>query len=151
MKDNNPLQHIPRSNGNVTALERLKMIQAQFKARWVGINTEFTGRPGTSLMCNETRNFPMTQQEHEEILRNERFQRIFDTLRNIENDMPLLLVNTNERTRSGSNFFNGKNAMNKSGREDNKDQGLSSYLYIAPPSNTLNQIVKIKPINKQQL
>ena len=81
-------------------------------------------------------------------MRNERFQRIFDTLRNIENDMPLLLVNTNERTRSGSNFFNGKNAMNKSGREDNKDQGLSSYLYIAPPSNTLNQIVKIKPINK---
>ena len=87
----NPQQQIPKSNGNVSALERLKMIQAQFKSRWVGINTDFTGRPGTSLMCNAERNFPMTPQESEEFLRSDRFMRIFETLRNIENDMPLLI------------------------------------------------------------
>lgn len=42
------------------------MIQAQFKARWVGINTDYTGRPGTSLMCNTDRTFPMSKQEVEE-------------------------------------------------------------------------------------
>ena len=92
----------------MTALERLKMIQAQFRARWVGINVDFTGRPGTSTMCNAERKFPMTPQEHEERLRSERFSRIFETLRNIEADYPLLITNTTEKGRSQSNFFNSK-------------------------------------------
>ena len=116
---------MPRSNGNVTALERLKMIQAQFKARWVGINTEFTGRPGTSLMCNQDRSFPMTQQEQEEVVRSERFGRLFDTLRNIESDMPLLLANDHKvrlAGRSGSNFYNNgpKPGLAKGNSRDDK-------------------------------
>ena len=85
------------------------MIQAQYKSRWVGINTDYTGRPGTSLMCNTERNFPMTKQEKEEILRSERFSRIFDTLKNIETDYPLLVPTQNDRSapaRSGPNFHN---------------------------------------------
>ena len=93
----------------MTALERLKMIQAQFKARWVGINTDYTGRPGTSLMCNQDRKFPTNNHEIEEDLRSERFLRILDTLRNIENEQPLLIGNNENRAgRSGQNFFNGK-------------------------------------------
>ena len=38
----------------------------------------------------------MTIQEVEEKLRNERFNRIFDTLRNIENDYPLLVGGPND-------------------------------------------------------
>ena len=50
----------------MSPLDRLKMIQAQFKAVWVGINTDYSGRPGTSLMCNTERTFPKTRQEQEE-------------------------------------------------------------------------------------
>ena len=48
-------------------------------------------------MCNSERNFPITKQEIEENLRAERFGRIFDTLRNIENDYPLLVGGINDR------------------------------------------------------
>ena len=50
---------IPRQPGNenMSALDRLKMIQAQYKAQWIGINTDYTGRPGTSTMCNKERHF----------------------------------------------------------------------------------------------
>ncbi len=41
----------------MTALERLKTIQFLFKESWVGINTDYTGRPGTSNMTNSTRMF----------------------------------------------------------------------------------------------
>ena len=93
----------------MTALERLKMIQAQFKARWVGINCDYTGRPGTSLMCNQDRKFPIHNNEIEENLRSERFQRILETLRNIENEQALLIPSHENRAgRSGQNFFNNK-------------------------------------------
>jgi len=60
-------------------------------------------------MCNADRNFPVTAQEQEECLRSDRFMRIFDTLRNIENDYPLLVSGGNERAaRSSSNFYNAK-------------------------------------------
>jgi len=39
----------------------------------------------------------MMNQEKEEILRSERFMRIFDTLKNIENDYPLLVPTQNDR------------------------------------------------------
>ena len=41
----------------MSALDRLKMIQAQYKQIWNGINTEYTGRPGTSNLTNTTRKF----------------------------------------------------------------------------------------------
>ena len=112
------------------------MIQTQFKARWTGINTEYTGKPGTSLMCNTERCFPMRQQEKEETLRSERLSRIFKTLKNIENDYPLLLpANPSDRAaRSGQNFF--KPGQNKT---DLKDSGsLHQYLYTS--QSILNQI-----------
>lgn len=81
----------------MSPLDRLKMIQAQFKQAWVGINTDYTGRPGTSTMCNQERTFPQTRQEIEEEHRAAKFQKIFDTLRNIELDFPLLISSLNDR------------------------------------------------------
>lgn len=118
----------------MTALERLKMIQAEFKSRWVGINTDYTGRPGTSLMCNQDRNFPMTPQEKEEWLRSDRFMRVFNTLRNIENDHPLMLgVGSDRAAKSGTNFFNAKSNKIK---EENSQLNASQYLYNAPENLT---------------
>ena len=69
-------------------------------------------------MCNAERAFPMTKQEKEEILRMERFMRVFDTLKNIEAEYPLMVPSQNERAapaRSGQNFFKS------GGKGDGKD------------------------------
>ena len=92
----------------------------------------------------------MTPQEQEEMVRSERFGRLLDTLRNIENDMPLLITNDNSRPagRSGSNFYNGKGPVVKSNtREENKETSVHNYLW-STPHNTFNAIQKIKPITK---
>lgn len=79
--------------GPASPLDRLKLIQAQFKTTWVGINTDFSGKPGTSSMCNSERVFPQSKQEIEEEVRANKFLRIFATLRNVEQDYPLLISN----------------------------------------------------------
>lgn len=48
-------------------------------------------------MCNQERSFPKTRQEMEEESRAVKFQKIFDTLRNIEFDFPLLISSLNDR------------------------------------------------------
>lgn len=67
------------------------MIQAQTKSQWVGINTDYVGKPGTSLMCNASRSFPQTAKQHEEEARTQVMRKVFDTLRNIEQHYPLLV------------------------------------------------------------
>ena len=130
----------------MSPLDRLKLIQSQYKAQWVGINTDYTGRPGTSTMCNSERNFPKTRQEQEEESRTLKFIKIFDTLRNIENDFPLLISSGNDRqSRTQQNFFNKGNK-----NFENSVTNLSQYLYTAPVQ-TFNQLIHIKPITKSQL
>jgi len=48
-------------------------------------------------MCNEERRFSVPQKAIDEMARNERFIKAFDTLRNIENDFPLLISSANDR------------------------------------------------------
>ena len=127
----------------MSALDRLKMIQAQFKAKWVGINTDYTGKPGTSQMCNKERNFPTTKQVIEEENRARKFTKIFDTLRNIETDYPLLISSLNDRqSRTQQNFYQKTNT-----KIEKESHNLSQYVFTAPVQN-FNQQVVIKPINK---
>jgi hypothetical protein len=46
-----------RIKKQISALDRLKLLQTKFKKTWTGIDTEFTGRPGTSNMTNPHRKF----------------------------------------------------------------------------------------------
>ena len=48
-------------------------------------------------MCNKERQFEVTKQTIEEENRAERFIKVFDTLRNIELDIPLLISAGNDR------------------------------------------------------
>ena len=75
----------------MTALERLKTIQYLFKESWVGINTDYTGRPGTSNMTNASRIFRTFANLAEEDERSNIFGKVLDTLKNIENELPLLI------------------------------------------------------------
>lgn len=86
----------------------------------------------------------MTQQEQEELVRSERFGRLFDTLKNIESDMPLLIANdANVRLagRSGTNFYNNgpKPGLAKANTRDEKtaESNLQNYLWTTP-QNTFN-------------
>ena len=92
----------------MSALDRLKLIQANYKQNWSGINCEYTGRPGTATMCNKDRSFPVTAQMTEEVERSKLFAIIFDTLKNIEAEYPLLhpIAGTDARGgRTGQNFY----------------------------------------------
>ena len=48
-------------------------------------------------MCNQDRVFPKSKHEQEEESRAQKFVKIFDTLRNMENDFPLLISSGNDR------------------------------------------------------
>ena len=87
----------------------------------------------------------MNKSEIEENLRNERFQRILDTLRNIEHEQALLIPSHENRAgRSGQNFFNNK-------RHEPKDKNqLAQYVYTTE-LNEFNKALNIKPISKQQI
>jgi len=80
----------------MSALDRLKMIQAQYKQSWTGINAEYTGRPGTSNLTNQTRKFRALPLLEVEDARSVLFAKIFDTLKNIEAEFPLLLPSGND-------------------------------------------------------
>ena len=75
-----------------------------------------------------------------------KFLKIFDTLRNLENDYPLLISTGNDRqARTQQNFFNKGNK-----NLEQSVSNLAQYLYTAPV-NTFNQLIHIKPITKSQL
>ena len=48
-------------------------------------------------MCNKDRVFPDSKQEIEEEVRAHKFAKIFATLRNVEQDYPLLISSNNDR------------------------------------------------------
>jgi hypothetical protein len=80
-----------------------------FKESWVGINTDYTGRPGTSNMTNSTRIFKTFSHLAEEEERSHLFVKILDTLRNIEAEFPLLIsTNSDPKARTAQNFYQHK-------------------------------------------
>ena len=68
----------------LSALDRLKLLQAQFKKTWIGVNTDYTGRPGTSNLTNKNRKFRALPKLETENERNQEFVKMLATLRNVE-------------------------------------------------------------------
>ena len=88
----------------------------------MGINTNYTGRPGTSNMTNSTRTFKTFSHLAEEDERSEIFMRILDTLKNIEAEIPLLIsAGGDAKSRTASSFFNNK--------KQDVSGNLQQYLY----------------------
>ena len=71
------------------ALERLKCIQARFKKTWFGIGPEFTGRPGTSTLCNTKRIFSLPKEYQDDLKRSHQIQQILLLVKGIEEDIPI--------------------------------------------------------------
>lgn len=96
------------SNQKMSALDRLKQVQNLFKQTWNGIHTEYTGRPGTSTICNKKRHFVRPEQSIYEEERSETLERLLTLLRNVENDGIALVVPSahDRQSRTAQNFFN---------------------------------------------
>lgn len=92
----------------MSALDRLKQVQSIFKQTWNGIDTDYTGRPGTCNICNSKRVFVKPAKLSDEEDRSERFEKMLQFLANVENDnMPLLINSGQDRqSRTAQNFFN---------------------------------------------
>ena len=84
----------------MTPIERLKYSQHIFRKKWKsmgggGISTEYTGRPGTSTLCNKQRCFPKTEKQIGEELRMVLLHKILSILSSIEQEIPLLMDSNN--------------------------------------------------------
>ena len=97
----------------MTALDRLKSIQSNFKRGWNGINCEFSGRPGTSSIVNKKRLFTMPEALLEEDDRSKALTRIFSKVRDLEEDKnnstsASSFNRTSNSQSQGGGFFNGQ-------------------------------------------
>lgn len=70
----------------MSALDRLKLIQSNFAKQWKGIDCLFTGRPGTSQICNKKRNYGCIDRMVEEDERQKQLFKLFQILRGMEED-----------------------------------------------------------------
>ena len=113
----------------MSALDRLKQIQAEFKKNWRGINPECTGRPGTSTLLNKKRTFAIPHQSRDEDERQALLLKIFDKLTEIEDEKPPM--NSSSYPRGGqSNFFAGSAQKTQTGKNFN------DYLCFKPISDS---------------
>jgi len=70
----------------MSALDRLKNIQSNFKKTWTGINCEMSGRSGTSNFVNKKRVFNLGETFHDEEERQKQLFKIFGKLKDLEED-----------------------------------------------------------------
>lgn len=79
----------------MTPIERLKYSQYMYRKKWKsltggGISTDYTGRPGTSNLCNKNRQFQKNEKQTNEELRTVLLHKVMILLNSIEQELPLL-------------------------------------------------------------
>jgi hypothetical protein len=70
----------------MSALDRLKHIQSNFKQHWKGINCEFAGRPGTSNFVNRKRMFTISESSIQEEARQTQLVKVMTKLKDLEDE-----------------------------------------------------------------
>ena len=104
----------------MSALDRLKLIQSNFKQQWQGIQCESTGRPGTSNFVNQKRAITVIESAVQEDERQKQLFKIFLKLKEIEE----------ERLNSSSGALSRNSQANSSvgfGQADAQTQGSSGF------------------------
>ena len=94
----------------MSALDRLKLIQSNFKQGWQGIQCESGGRPGTSNFVNKNRAITVIDSAVTEDERQKQLMKIFNKLRDLDDDRVNSGTSRNSQN-SQSSFYNqsGKN------------------------------------------
>lgn len=70
----------------MSALDRLKLIQTNFKMNWNGIACEYSGRPGTSNFVNKNRAITVIEGAVAEDERQKELHKIFHKLKELEDE-----------------------------------------------------------------
>ena len=79
----------------MSALDRLKHIQSNFKQNWQGINCEYSGRPGTSNFVNRKRMFTISESSIQEDERQRQLGKVMCKLKDLEDEFKGLQPNAN--------------------------------------------------------
>ena len=95
----------PRRPQDMSALDRLKLIQSNFKQNWVGIQCESGGRPGTSNFVNKNRAITVIETAVAEDDRQKLLLKIFSKLKEIDEDRLNQGTSRNSQN-SQSSFYN---------------------------------------------
>jgi hypothetical protein len=74
----------------MSALDRLKTIQSNYRRTWNGIDCSISGRAGTSNFVNKKRTFTIPETFYEEEERQRQLDQIFGKIKDIEEDRLLL-------------------------------------------------------------
>lgn len=77
----------------MSALDRLKHIQSNFKQHWKGINCEFSGRPGTSNFVNKKRMFTISEGSIQEEERQKQLTKVMTKLKDLEDECKGIMPN----------------------------------------------------------
>ena len=93
----------------MSALDRLKNIQSNFKRTWTGVDCVLCGRTGTSNFVNKKRTFAIPDSFYEEEERQKTLLKIFTKLRDLEDDklFQTSLNKTAMNSTGQSGFFTG--------------------------------------------
>ena len=70
----------------MSALDRLKHIQSNFKQHWKGVNCDFAGRPGTSNFVNRKRLFTISESSIQEEERQRQLCKVMTKLKDLEDE-----------------------------------------------------------------
>lgn len=100
----------PRRHHEMSALDRLKLIQSNFRQSWNGIQCEFGGRPGTQNFVNRKRQITVIESAQIEDERQKQLWKIFSKIRELD-DERVNLQNGSARTiasSTSSNFYNSQ-------------------------------------------
>jgi hypothetical protein len=71
----------------MSALDRLKHIQSNFKQHWRGINCEFSGRPGTSNFVNKKRLYTVSDGSIQEEERQKQMGKVMSKVKDLEDEV----------------------------------------------------------------
>jgi hypothetical protein len=95
----------------MSALDRLKLIQQNFKQTWNGIACESCARPGTSNFVNRKRAITVIESAELENERQKQLWKIFTKLRDLDEERTSSANGTSRSTmvNTGSSFYNQHN------------------------------------------
>ena len=97
----------------MSALDRLKQIQSNFKRQWNGIDCSISGRVGTSNFVNKKRTFIIPETYTEEEERQRQLNKIFTKLKEFEDDPYRPSTTSSGSGVSATGSASGVNAFNK--------------------------------------
>ena len=83
----------PKKPSEMSALDRLKHIQANFKQHWKGISCDYSGRPGTSNFVNRKRICSVSESSIQEEERERQLGKVMVKLKELDDECKGIMPN----------------------------------------------------------